>query len=115
MTDPQELRGQSDVTGKAKANFRGKIRKNVAYAIRFLGGWHAQREDPGSGAERSLRLLRRAAMLGASLLFSRCADNITVRHQNMIDCNKSLNINGYMQQLSYKAKFVSLHHVRSDC
>jgi hypothetical protein len=45
MTDPQELRGQTDVTGKAKANFCGKIRKNVAYAIRFLGGWHAQREE----------------------------------------------------------------------
>lgn len=46
MTDPQESRGQIDVTGKAKANFRGKIRKNFAYAIRFLGGWHAaQREE----------------------------------------------------------------------
>ena len=29
MTDSQELRGQTDVTGKAKANFRGKIRRTL--------------------------------------------------------------------------------------
>jgi hypothetical protein len=73
-------------------------------------------KNPGSGAERSLRLLRRAAMLGVSLSLacSWCGDNTAVRQQDMIDCNKSLNINEYMQLLSYKANFVSLHPIESD-
>lgn len=60
----QGPREQTDVTGKANANFVGKFSKAVAYAIRFLGG--AQREILAD--ERSLRLLR-AAMLGVSGLF----------------------------------------------
>ena len=53
-------------------------------------------------------------MLGVSLAFSCCDDDIVASQQNMFNWNRSLKINGYMQQLSYKANLGSLHPIESD-